>query len=602
MIKLKVVKKKIKELSVMVENIIFLLNPIWKYERGYFIFTIIFQGVVIYPLITLVQISSVRLVLNSLVERKSVVEIIIIPLGLEISLLILGLLDLFYSEFYASKKTLDINNKISMEVSEKVLHTDYVNFDDPDFYNNYSHASKYYSSNTNEAFRWLIDLIRAVVTISSLLIMSVASDLFVVFAVVVAMFILTSISKKNNYLNEEKQEKLIPYNRAKFYAAQLFAQREYAIEQKCTLLSKFVYELRDDALVNKKKIIDKYKWLFLKYGVLSRFIDLILNLSIVFYLIFLVIDGKILFGDFAGLVAVTNSFRQNLGIFFGSYTRAHNFNVYAMRIRSFFDKKNIIENTLGEIDIPNGEFDIIFNNICFSYNNSDFSIKNFNLKINKGEKIAFVGENGAGKTTITKLLLRLYDPLSGEILINGNSIKEYNPKLLRLKIGMAFQHTHLYTMPYNKNLSLYYEMNNKELEKASIDLGLDKVLEKYNANYYSQVGREFDGSGIVMSNGEIQKVGLARIMNGEFGILILDEPTASLDPFAEYKLNKIIFDKAQTTTTILISHRLSAVREADRIVFIENGCIIEEGSHDELMVKGGKYCEMFKKQANNYRG
>lgn len=212
-----------------------------------------------------------------------------------------------------------------------------------------------------------------------------------------------------------------------------------------------------------------------------------------------------------------------------------------------------------------------------------------------------MGENGAGKTTITKLLLRLYDPSSGEIKINGVPISEYSPKELRLKMGVAFQEHYLYTMSYAKNLSLYHDMSDEEIDSVSKQLGLDRVLAKNNANYNSQVGREFDGSGIQMSEGEQQKLALARVFAGDFGLLVLDEPTASLDPLAEYELNRLILDKAKTTTTILISHRLSAVRDADRIILVENGRIAEEGTHDELIALHGKYYEMFEKQASGFR-
>ncbi len=143
-------------------------------------------------------------------------------------------------------------------------------------------------------------------------------------------------------------------------------------------------------------------------------------------------------------------------------------------------------------------------------------------------------------------------------------------------------------------------MSDEDLDRVSKLLGLDKVLAKNNANYHSQVGREFDGSGIQMSEGEQQKLGLARVFAGEFGLLILDEPTASLDPLAEYELNRLILDKAKTTTTILISHRLSSVRDADRIILLANGEIAEGGTHDELIALHGRYFEMFEKQASGY--
>ena len=216
------------------------------------------------------------------------------------------------------------------------------------------------------------------------------------------------------------------------------------------------------------------------------------------------------------------------------------------------------------------------------------------------KKVALVGENGAGKTTITKLILRLYDPDQGNILINGKPICEYDLLKLRENIGIAFQTTNVYAMSLADNLKLYRDNDDTQLLNTIKELDLDSIFDKSRSDLQTELTKEFEQDGLILSNGEIQKIGIARILNNSFGLLILDEPSSSLDPIAEYKLTNILYSQANTTTTILIAHRLSMVRDADCIYVLKEGRICENGTHDELMNKKGVYYEMFIKQSKNY--
>ena len=227
--------------------------------------------------------------------------------------------------------------------------------------------------------------------------------------------------------------------------------------------------------------------------------------------------------------------------------------------------------------------------------------KNFNLHIKPGQRIAIVGENGAGKTTLTKLLLRLYDVNKGEILINGTNIKDYDIHQLRLNMGVVFQDVRVLAMSLRDNLTVYNDAPDEKLIEILDKVGLSEVLKKVDANLDTMVSREFTEDGIALSGGEAQKLMLARLFTDTFGLLILDEPSSALDPLSEVNLMKNILDISNTATTIMIAHRLSTVRDFDCIYHIENGEIIESGSHDELMSREGKYYEMFVKQGENYQ-
>src|SRR5207249_2995947 len=223
--------------------------------------------------------------------------------------------------------------------------------------------------------------------------------------------------------------------------------------------------------------------------------------------------------------------------------------------------------------------------------------------IRTGEAIALVGRNGAGKTTLVKLLTRLYDPDEGEILIGGRNIKEYDLKELREQVGVIFQDYVDYYMSARENIGVgrISEIENLGLvTSAAQKSGANAVIERLPDGYDTMLGRWFD-EGTQLSGGEWQKVALARAFMRDARILILDEPTSSLDAQAEYEVFAQFRILTRGKTAIFISHRFSTVRLADRIFVLEHGKIIEDGSHHELIALAGRYAELFNLQAEAYR-
>ena len=272
------------------------------------------------------------------------------------------------------------------------------------------------------------------------------------------------------------------------------------------------------------------------------------------------------------------------------------------KVAEFFEAESVIEpHNINAMSAPDGNYEIEFKDISFGYDDCSPLFENFNLHIKPGERVAIVGENGAGKTTMTKLLLRLYDVNGGAILINGKNIKDYDVHQLRLNIGTVFQDVRVPAMSLRDNLTVYNDVPDNKLCETLEKLGLADVLKKANGNLDTMVSREFTEDGIALSGGEAQKLMLARLFTKPFGLLILDEPSSALDPLSEVKLMQNILDISNSATTVMIAHRLSTVRDFDCIYHIENGKIIESGSHDELMALKGKYYQMFVRQGENYR-
>lgn len=247
--------------------------------------------------------------------------------------------------------------------------------------------------------------------------------------------------------------------------------------------------------------------------------------------------------------------------------------------------------------------DIELKNVSFSYEGSDKEVlHNISLKIKKGEHIALVGHNGSGKTTLVKLLLRLYDPTNGNILLNDMNIKDYRLSSYRDNFSCVFQDFKVFSLSVKENIVLRNpkERDNELVTYALKESGAYDKISTFEKGIETTLTREFDDEGANLSVGEQQKVSLARVFAENAPCIILDEPSSALDPIAEHKMFQNMMKGAEGRSVIFISHRLSSAVSADRIFLLENGTVIESGSHKELMEKNGKYAEMFTLQAENY--
>ncbi|RYY09553.1 MAG: ATP-binding cassette domain-containing protein, partial [Cytophagaceae bacterium] len=245
-----------------------------------------------------------------------------------------------------------------------------------------------------------------------------------------------------------------------------------------------------------------------------------------------------------------------------------------------------------------------FEEVGFKYKNAEkWALRHLSFELHAGEKLALVGENGAGKTTLVKLLARLYDPSEGRILLDGHDLREYDPAELRQEIGVIFQDFVRFQLPAGQNLAvgrIEERTNQPRIEQAAHQSLADSVIAKLPQGYDQMIGRRFNG-GVDLSGGEWQKIALGRAYMRDAQLLILDEPTAALDARAEYEVFERFKELTQGKTAVLISHRFSTVRMADRILVVENGRVQEIGSHEELLAKGGRYAELFQLQAAGYR-
>jgi ATP-binding cassette subfamily B protein len=322
-------------------------------------------------------------------------------------------------------------------------------------------------------------------------------------------------------------------------------------------------------------------------------------------IIYQTVTGKTTVGT---LTFLAGSFRQLSTLMENMLTRFTTVSqgaIYLNDFLEFFQIKPKIKVAVAPLPFPNPiQQGFVFEDVGFQYYNSNnWANRHLSFTLKPGEKLALVGENGAGKTTLVKLLARLYDPTEGRILLDDIDLKDYDINSLRLNLGIIFQDYLKYQMTFSQNIAVgnITEIDNKELIKKAAEESLaDMLAAKLPHQYEQWLGRKFN-DGIELSGGEWQKVALARAYMKDAQVLILDEPTAALDARAEYEVFQRFAELTKGKSAVLISHRFSTARLADRILVLDKGALLEMGTHEQLLRKNGRYAELFNLQAMGYQ-
>lgn len=351
----------------------------------------------------------------------------------------------------------------------------------------------------------------------------------------------------------------------------------------------------------KHLILEEGAWNF-AFGLLR----ILSSCGLFYFVATLVSEGSIKIGDYSFYTGAVSSIGMGITTFITGTASVYEGTLFIDNLIAFMKHKSNIVSKPDAIMPQRGIGHVIeFKDVSFKYPGSDkLVIENFNFTLKAGETVALVGLNGAGKTTIIKLLTRLYDPTEGVIMLDGKDIRDYELKALYDLYGVVFQDFGRYAVSVKENITfgkLSKKVNDEDVFDAAVQSNAIEYIEKLSQKFDTPLMRIFEEEGTELSVGQWQKLAVARAFYSDADILILDEPTASLDALAEQEIFRQ-FDKLRNgKTTLFVSHRLSSAVDADRIVVIKNGKIIEEGNHHELMVKKGEYEKMFSAQAEKYK-
>ena len=426
--------------------------------------------------------------------------------------------------------------------------------------------------------------------------------ILLLFLAVLPAFIGDSYFNDKNYSLSRRQT---PERRELDYIRYIGASDETAKEVKLFNLSGFLVDrfrqLSNRFYTDNKKLaIKRSGW-----GTLFSLIGTVGYYGAYVYIISKTVQGRISVGD---LTFLAGSFRQLRALLDGVLGRFTAVSQGAIYLKDFFDFFHIlpaIRPTANARPFPNPiQEGFVFENVGFKYGNSSyFANRHLHFTLAAGEKLALVGENGAGKTTLVKLLARLYDPTEGRILLDGYDLREYDLTELRKNVGVIFQDYIRYQMTAAQNIAVgnIGEAENRQLVERSAQKSMaDALIQRLAGKYDQALGRRFN-QGVELSGGEWQKIALARAYMKDAQLLILDEPTSALDARAEYEVFQRFAELTKGKTAVLISHRFSTVRMADRILVLDKGELLEIGSHEQLLAKGGRYAELFNLQAMGYQ-
>ena len=531
---------------------------------------------------------------------------------------------IYWIHFYVykpwSKQRLDL--KMQKDLFLKAYSMDVACYDDPEFYNDFVWAMDEASKRSDEVIDDIGMLINRLVGFSTLITVIFTIDIPVALVLLFVSVVNVVTNQIGNRLDYEAEKQWKPINRVRSYINRVYQLQDYSKEIRTSRVTDLLMRDFDKNTDEAVKLSKKYgmKW-FLLYGIGFDAVATVAQFGILFYMFGKLESGLVMIGAFAASVNVIWRIRWQLVDFVQRVAKFPKHSLFLEKYYGFLAYEPKIKT--GDVKVPELS-SLELRDVSFTYDFSDKpkfewhdadwekpkaehssaeALKNVSLKLSKGEKIAIVGYNGAGKTTLIKLLMRLYDPTEGQILMNGRNIREYELDAYREKIGVVFQDFKIYAASIAENVMNgdYDPERDREKVLCALDAaGFSEKLSELEGGIDTPLTREFDKKGTNLSGGEGQKVAIARVFARDYELIIMDEPSSALDPIAEYELNNSILEYAADKTVIFISHRLSTTRMADRIYMFDSGRLVEVGSHDELMVKNGKYAEMFRLQAEKY--
>jgi len=500
-----------------------------------------------------------------------------------------------------------IQSKLMDMIYQQALKVDLSCYENPEFYDTYTQANEEVATRTSEILDTLTFLITIVFSMVGYGSAVIIYEPVILPFLLAAMLIAQTVQKRFVAARYTRRKAAVGERRKMDYVKRVVYLQDYAKDLRLTNIFAPILKNFHEAADSNRAVTRKYGKQAGQYRICS---SLVSSLTV-----FLAVQGMIIYRyltyhsySFAVLTTVLNAatgLDSCLGDIVFAGARMNENGVFIENFREFLSyQPKMTEKPDGKIP-KSGGHDLELKNVSFTYTGAKKPVLHqISMQIPAGTKIALVGHNGAGKSTLVKLFMRLYDPTEGEVLLDGINIKEYQAKKYRSQFGTIFQDFKVFAASVTENV-LLRPIKGKEdkerAEKALKESGIYEKIKRLPKGMESILTKEFDEDGVLLSGGESQKLAIARVFAKESSIAILDEPSSALDPISEYEIFENMMKACEGKTIIFVSHRLSSATLADRVYLLEEGKIIEEGSHKELMEKNGKYAKMFLMQAEKYR-
>lgn len=496
--------------------------------------------------------------------------------------------------------------RFQTELGERLVKADYENLEDPSFLDMKQNAEKFLYAN-GQGFSFVLD--RAINIIGKIFIFAtIFSVLMVMNPFILLLFVILVIINSLAQMYLKKRYAILelkknPKERRLSYLDSLLSEVKYAKEIRING--------ENQIFITKLRCVLRELWVFYRkqmhllnfsQGIL-HFVDLLQRVVAYFYMIFAVSKKMISIGDFTLYINAVATFTDAMNDVLDSINDVRQYSIYFEAVEKYLNLPIKIDVDIQEtVPFPEQINSVEFRDVSFNYKGkSDCALDHINCKFCGKDKIAIVGENGAGKSTFIKLLCRLYEPVSGEILINGVNIKKFSYQEYKRKISAIFQDYQLFSFDIAENISLCEKYDEEMVLNNLEKLDMKDTINNLKKGIYTQVHKDFDQNGFEPSGGQGQKLAIARALYKNTPIILLDEPTAALDPRAESEIYNTFSTLVEGKLAIYISHRLSSTRFCDCILVLKNGRLEECATHKQLMEMKGLYSELFTMQAKYYK-
>ncbi|MCR5835575.1 MAG: ABC transporter ATP-binding protein/permease [Lachnospiraceae bacterium] len=572
----------------------------WKEKKSYFLFyTIVFIISIIEPFI---HIFGIKWLVDGVVSENKK-EIIVAALLLSVGKVVLSTTGKVLSDKMATCADL-IDRKVHMMINDTSMKLRFADTEDPVVLDQMKKANNGYDQVGYSGIAYVfINLVGNIIVLFGVTYLIVDGSV-ILLAIIITSFLISSyFNGKIAKINYEYFPKIADKERGVDYITNKLTTYQYGKEIR-------LYDAADMILDRHRKltkdIVDNEKNKFYDILHIRRVYQVLNNLLTGLVYAVLAIEavmGKVSVGDFSGLSSAVGTFRGALDGIIGSFFQMQNSAKILGYVIDYFEMADV-SNEGTELIVDEHRQPVIeFRNVSFKYPRTDsYVLKNINVKITPGEHIAIVGENGAGKTTFIKLLCRLYQPTDGEILLDGVNINTYRFDEYIKILSVVFQDFKMLAFSFRENIAAGQNSDDEKIMEYCRVSGVEKRIETAPKQLDTAMYKMFEEDGIEPSGGEAQKLAIVRALYKNAPVIILDEPTAALDPISEYQIYSTFNTMVDNRTAVYISHRLSSCKFCDRILVFADNTIIEEGSHDKLMNnENGLYYKMFTVQAQYYK-